>query len=215
MQQAGINFGILGTEESCCGDPARRLGDEVLYQTQAQKNIEILKGYNVKKIVTGCPHCYNTIKNEYPQFDGNFEVIHHTELIAGLLKEGKIKIAKGDYGSITFHDPCYLGRHNDIYQQPRQILKSLADTKLVEMEMNKKRAFCCGGGGGRLWLEERIGQRISENRIDQVIATKAQMVATACPYCLQMFEDAVKSKQVQETLKVKDIAELIAESAAK
>ena len=215
MQQAGINFGILGTEESCCGDPARRLGDEVLYQTQAQKNIEILKGYNVKKIVTGCPHCYNTIKNEYPQFDGNFEVIHHTELIAGLLKEGKIKIAKGDYGSITFHDPCYLGRHNDIYQQPRQILKSLADTKLVEMEMNKKRAFCCGGGGGRLWLEERIGQRISENRIDQVIDTKAQMVATACPYCLQMFEDAVKSKQVQETLKVKDIAELIAESAAK
>jgi Fe-S oxidoreductase len=215
MQQAGINFGILGTEESCCGDPARRLGDEVLYQTQAQKNIEILKGYNVKKIVTGCPHCYNTIKNEYPQFDGNFEVIHHTELIGGLLKEGKIKIAKGDYGSITFHDPCYLGRHNDIYQQPRQILKSLADTKLVEMEMNKKRAFCCGGGGGRLWLEERIGQRISENRIDQVIDTKAQMVATACPYCLQMFEDAVKSKQVQETLKVKDIAELIAESAAK
>jgi Fe-S oxidoreductase len=215
MQQAGINFGILGTEESCCGDPARRLGDEVLYQTQAQKNIEILKGYNVKKIVTGCPHCYNTIKNEYPQFDGNFDVIHHTELIAGLLKEGKIKIAKGDYGSITFHDPCYLGRHNDIYQQPRQILKLLPDTKLVEMEKNKKRAFCCGGGGGRLWLEERIGQRISENRIDQVIDTKAQMVATACPYCLQMFEDAIKSKQVQETLKVKDIAELIAESTTK
>ena len=215
MQQAGINFGILGTEESCCGDPARRLGDEVLYQTQAQKNIEILKGYNVKKIVTGCPHCYNTIKNEYPQFDGNFEVIHHTELITGLLKEGKIKIDKGDYGSITFHDPCYLGRHNDIYRQPRQILKSLPDTKLVEMEKNKKRAFCCGGGGGRLWLEERIGQRISENRIDQVIDTKAQTVATACPYCLQMFEDAIKSKQVQEILKVKDIAELIAESAAK
>jgi Fe-S oxidoreductase len=212
MQRAGINFGILGTEESCCGDPARRLGDEVLYQTQAQKNIEILKGYHVKKIVTGCPHCYNTIKNEYPQFDGNFEVIHHTELIAGLLKEGKIKIDKGDYGSITFHDPCYLGRHNDIYRQPRQILKSLPDTKLIEMEKNKKRAFCCGGGGGRLWLEERIGQRISENRIDQVIATKAQLVATACPYCLQMFEDAIKAKQAQETLKVKDIAELIAES---
>ena len=215
MQQAGISFGILGTEESCCGDPARRLGDEVLYQTQAQKNIEILKGYNVKKIVTGCPHCYNTIKNEYPQFDGNFEVIHHTELIADLLKEGKIKIAGGNYGSITFHDPCYLGRHNDIYRQPRAILKGLPGTKLVEMEKNKKRAFCCGGGGGRLWLEERVGQRISENRIDQVIDTKAQMVATACPYCLQMFEDAIKAKQAQETLKVKDIAELIAESTAK
>jgi len=215
MQQAGINFGILGTEESCCGDPARRLGDEVLYQTQAQKNIEILKGYNVKKIVTGCPHCYNTIKNEYPQFDGNFEVIHHTELIADLLKEGKIKIAGGNYGSITFHDPCYLGRHNDIYRQPRAILKGLPGTKLVEMEKNKKRAFCCGGGGGRLWLEERVGQRISENRIDQVIDTKARLVATACPYCLQMFEDAIKAKQAQETLKVKDIAELIAESTAK
>ena len=212
MQQAGVNFGILGTEESCCGDPARRLGDEMTYQAQAQKNIEVLKGYSVKKIVTGCPHCYNTIKNEYPQFNGNFEVIHHTELIADLLKEGKLKIGKGDYRSITYHDPCYLGRHNDIYLQPRQILKGLPETKLVEMEKNRKRAFCCGGGGGRLWLEERIGQRISENRVDQVIATKAELVATACPYCLQMFEDAIKTKQAQDTLKVKDIAELIAES---
>jgi Fe-S oxidoreductase len=183
------------------------------YQAQAQKNIEVLKGYHVKKIVTGCPHCFNTIKNEYPQFDGNFEVMHHTELITGLLQEGKLKVGKSNYSSITYHDPCYLGRHNDIYQQPRQILKGLPETKLLEMEKNKKRAFCCGGGGGRLWLEERIGQRISENRIDQVIATKAQLVATACPYCLQMFEDAIKTKQVQDTLKVKDIAELIAESS--
>ena len=127
-------------------------------------------------------------------------------------KQGKIKIGKGNYGNITYHDPCYLGRHNDIYQEPRHILKSLPATKLMEMEKNKKRGFCCGGGGGRLWLEERIGQRISENRIDQVIATKAELVATACPYCLQMFEDAIKTKQAQETLKVKDIAELIFES---
>jgi Fe-S oxidoreductase len=212
MKQAGLNFGILGAEESCCGDPARRLGNEYLFQMQAQRNIEVLKGYNIKKIVTACPHCYNTIKNEYPQFDGNFEVIHHTELIASLLKEGKIKIARGDYGSITYHDSCYLGRYNDIYQPPRQILKYLPDVKLIEMENNKKRGFCCGGGGGRLWLEERIGQRISENRIDQVIATKAQLVATACPYCLQMFDDAIKAKQTEGTLKVKDIAELIVES---
>jgi Fe-S oxidoreductase len=212
MKQAGLNFGILGTEESCCGDPARRLGNEYLFQMQAQRNIEVLKRYNIKKIVTACPHCYNTIKNEYPQFDGNFEVMHHTELIADLLKEGKIKITKGGYGSITYHDSCYLGRYNDIYQPPRQILKYLPDVKLIEMEKNKKRGFCCGGGGGRLWLEERIGQRISENRIDQVIATKAQLVATACPYCLQMFDDAIKAKQTEATLKVKDIAELIAES---
>jgi Fe-S oxidoreductase len=139
--------------------------------------------------------------------------MHHTELIAGLLKDGKIKVARGNADIITYHDSCYLGRYNEIYQSPRQILKSLPDVKLVEMEKNKKRGFCCGGGGGRLWLEERIGQRISENRIDQVMATKAQTVATACPYCLQMFNDAIKAKQTEETLKVKDIAEIIIEAS--
>lgn len=213
MKQAGLNFGILGTEESCCGDPARRLGNEYLFQQQAQANIEILKNYKVKKIVTACPHCYNTIKNEYPQFGGNFEVVHHTELIADLIKAGKIKPAKGSDTVVTYHDSCYLGRYNDIYLQPREILKTVPDLKLVEMEKNKKRGFCCGGGGGRLWLEERTGQRISENRIDQVLETKAQCVATACPYCLQMFNDAIKAKQAEETIRVKDIAEILAESA--
>ena len=212
MKQAGLKFGILGTEETCCGDPARRLGNEYLFQMQAQANIETLKRYNIKKIVTGCPHCYNTIKNEYPQFSGNFEVIHHTDLLAGLIKEGKIKVGKGSNDIITYHDSCYLGRYNEIYQSPRQILKSIPDVKLVEMEKNKKRGFCCGGGGGKMWMEERIGQRISENRIDQVIVTKAQTVATACPYCLQMFNDAIKAKQTEETLKVKDIAEILVES---
>jgi Fe-S oxidoreductase len=212
MKQAGLKFGILGTEETCCGDPARRLGNEYLFQMQAQANIETLKRYNVKKIVTGCPHCYNTIKNEYPQFSGNFEVIHHTDLLAGLIKDGKIKVGKGSNDIITYHDSCYLGRYNEIYQSPRQILKSIPDVKLVEMEKNKKRGFCCGGGGGKMWMEERIGQRISENRIDQVIVTKAQTVATACPYCLQMFNDAIKAKQTEETLKVKDIAEILVES---
>ena len=209
LNQAQINFGILGEEESCCGDPARRLGNEHQFQLQAQKNIKILQNYNVKKIVTACPHCYNTIKNEYPQFGGEFEVIHHTQFIAQLLKEGKLKVSGGNGGLITYHDACYLGRYNDIYQPPRQILNNLPDTRIIEMEQNRARSFCCGGGGGRMWLEENIGKRISELRIEQAIKTKAQTVATACPYCLQMFEDAAKVKGVEESLKVRDIAELV------
>mgnify|MGYP001117550185 CR=1 FL=1 len=213
LRLAGIKFGILGAEESCCGEPARRLGNEYLFQIQAQKNIELLKNYNVKKIVTACPHCYNTLKNEYPQFGGEFEVIHHTEFIAHLLEEGKLRIIKGNGGIVTYHDSCYLGRYNDIYQPPRQILNNMPDITLVEMERNRERSFCCGGGGGRMWLEERIGRRISEMRIEQVIETKAQVVATACPFCLQMFDDAIKAKAAEESLKVVDIAELIVESA--
>jgi len=209
LKQAGVNFGILGEEESCCGDPARRLGNEHQFQLQAQKNIKTLQSYNVKKIVTACPHCYNTIKNEYPQFGGEFEVIHHTQFIAELLKENRLTINRSNGGIITYQDPCYLGRYNDIYQPPRQILNSIPDTRVIEMEQNRLRSFCCGGGGGRMWLEESIGQRISEMRIDQAIQTNAQTVATACPFCLQMFEDAAKVKGVEESLKVLDIAELI------
>jgi len=213
LKLAGVKFGILGTEESCCGEPARRLGNEYLFQMQAQKNIELLRNYNVAKIVTACPHCYNTLKNEYPQFGDEFEVIHHTEFIAQLLKEGKLRIVKGESGLVTYHDSCYLGRYNDIYEAPRQILNNMPDITVVEMERNRERSFCCGGGGGRMWLEERIGQRISEMRIEQVIETKAQIVATACPFCLQMFDDAIKAKAAEESLKVIDIAELAAESA--
>jgi len=211
LKASGIRFGILGTEETCCGDPARRLGNEYLYQTQAQQNIEVLKNHGVKKIVTACPHCYNTLKNEYPQFGGNFEVIHHTELITTLIKEGKVKLSKGLSSAVTYHDSCYLGRYNDIYKAPRQILKSLPEANLIELEKNKRRSFCCGGGGGRMWLEEKIGQRISENRIEQVMATGVKMVATACPYCSQMFEDAIKAKAIEGKLKVRDIAEIVAE----
>jgi len=213
LKLAGVKFGILGTEESCCGEPARRLGNEYLFQMQAQKNIELLKSYNVNKIVTACPHCYNTIKNEYPQFGGEFEVIHHTEFIASLLEEGKLRIIKGNSGVITYHDSCYLGRYNDIYKPPRQILNNMPDVTVVEMERNRERSFCCGGGGGRMWLEEKVGKRISEMRIEQVIEAKAQIIATACPFCLQMFDDAIKAKAVEESLKVMDIAELVAESA--
>jgi Fe-S oxidoreductase len=210
LKTAGINFGILGAEESCCGEPARRLGNEYLFQMQAQKNIEILNGYGVKKIVTACPHGYNTIKNEYPQFGGNFEVIHHTELIAQLLKEGKLKVKKGLSELVTYHDPCYLGRYNDIYQPPRQIIKSIPDIKMAEMELNRNNSFCCGGGGGHMWLEERTGRRINELRTEQAMETKAQIVVTACSFCLQMFDDGIKAKAAEEQLRVMDIAELVA-----
>jgi Fe-S oxidoreductase len=210
LKAAGLNFAILGPEETCCGEPARRLGNEYLFQMQAMKNIEIFKKYNVKRIVTTCPHCFNTFKNEYPQFGGEFEVVHHTQFIAELLKQGKIKPASMSGGKLTYHDSCYLGRHNDIYEAPRQVLTSISPSRLLEMKRIRRNGFCCGAGGGRYWMEERIGKRISEERIEQVIETKADVVATACPYCLQMFEDAIKAKAVEESLKALDIAELLA-----
>lgn len=210
LKTAGVNFAVLGPEETCCGEPARRLGNEYLFQMQAMKNIELLKNYNVKKILTACPHCFNTIKNEYPQFGGEFEVIHHTQFIAELLREGKIKPALMSDGKLTYHDSCYLGRHNDIYKPPRQILAKIASSKLFEMKRRGRNGFCCGGGGGRYWMEERIGKRISEERIEDVIDIGADIVATACPYCLQMFEDALKAKEAAELVKAFDIAELVA-----
>ena len=212
LKASGVNFGILGPEESCCGEPARRLGNEYLFQLQAEKNIELLKRYDVKKIVITCPHGYNALKHEYPQFGGKFEVVHHSEFIADLLKQGKLKINRGTGDTVTYHDACYLGRYNDIFEPPRKILSSLPGITLVEMEQNRKRGFCCGGGGGHMWLEEHKGRRINEMRSEQAIETKAQVVATACPFCLQMFEDGIKTKAAEESLKVMDIAELVAES---
>jgi Fe-S oxidoreductase len=210
LKAAGINFGILGTEESCCGEPARRLGNEYLFQMQAEKNIELLKNYGVKRIVTACPHGYNILKNEYPQFGGNYEVIHHTEFIAQLIKEGKLKVNKGLNEVVTYHDACYLGRYNDIYETPRQLIKAVPGIKLKEMERNKRRAFCCGGGGGHMWLEEQEGRRINEMRTEQALETGAQKVITVCPFCLQMFDDGIKTKEAEEKFKVMDIAELLA-----
>ena len=214
MKIAGVKFGVLGSEESCCGDPARRLGNEYLYQMQAVKNIEILKNYKIKKIITGCPHCFNTIKNEYPQFGGKFEIIHHTEFILRLLKEDRLKVSKGPRGKVVFHDPCYLGRYNDIFEIPREILSYIPDLHLVEMERNRERNFCCGAGGGHMWLEEqKAGKRINVMRTEQSMLVKADIVATACPYCLQMFDDGIKIKTVEKTLKVMDIAEILTDSA--
>ncbi|UCF08471.1 MAG: (Fe-S)-binding protein, partial [Thermoplasmata archaeon] len=212
MKQAGVKFGILGVEESCCGDPARHLGIEYLFELQAQINIKILQSYHVKKIVTACPHCYNTIKNEYTQFGSDFEVIHHTEFLANLLKERGLRVGESNGGVITYQDPCYLGRYNDIYQPPRQVLNRIPGRPFVEMWGNRERSFCCGGGGGRMWLEESIGQRISEMGMERAVETNAETVATACPFCLQMFEDAIKAKGIEESLKVMDIAELLDES---
>jgi Fe-S oxidoreductase len=210
---AGIKVGILGTEESCCGEPARRLGNEYLFQIQAGKNIERMKSYNVRKIVTACPHCYNTIKNEYPDFGGEFEVIDHTQFIASLLNEGRLRIHEGERRVVTYHDPCCLGRYNGIYELPRQILNNMPDVTVVEMKLNRERSFCCGGGGGHMWLEENLGRRIGEMRLEQAIDTGAQILATACPFCLQMFDDATKAKGVDDSPKIMDIAELIAELA--
>jgi Fe-S oxidoreductase len=213
LKHAGVDFTILGTEESCCGDPARRLGNEYLFQMQAEKNIDKLNSYGVKKIVSACPHCYNTIKNEYPTFGGRFEVIHHSQLIAELIEEDRLAVKNNKNAAITYHDPCYLGRYNGIFKQPRGILKNLSGASLVEMEKKCKNSFCCGGGGGRMWLEENSGSRISEMRIEQAFKTKAAILATACPLCLQMFEDAIKARQCQASIRIMDIAELVAEAA--
>ncbi len=214
MQAAGINFGILGIEETCCGDPARRMGDEYMFQTLCQKNIELFQQYNIKKIVTSCPHCFNTLKNEYPQFGGNFEVIHHSQLIKDLIGQGKIKV--GNIGSIkvTYHDSCYLGRHNDIYEPPREILQSIGGINKVELAYSRDKGFCCGGGGGHMWMEEPIEQRLNVRRVEQVMQAKVDVVATACPWCLAMFEDGIKAKEIEESMKAMDLSELVIEALA-
>ena len=212
LQKAGIDFRILGVEEKCNGDTARRLGNEYLAQMLIQENVETLNKYKVKKIVTGCPHCFNSLKNEFPQFGGNYEVIHHTELINSLIKEGKITINKELKESVTFHDSCYLGRYNDIYDDPRDSLKAIPGLELVEMERSRDKGFCCGAGGGRMFLEETEGTRINENRTKEALKTNAPTIAAACPFCMTMLTDGVKSFDKNEEIAVKDIAEIILEN---
>jgi len=209
LKEAGVNFGILGTEETCCGEPARRMGHEIQFQIMAEQNIESFNRYGVKKIVTSCPHCFNTIKNEYPQLGGDFEVFHHTEFIASLVKSGRLKFTREVNKTVTYHDPCYLGRYNDIYEAPREILEAIPGIRLKEMERNRKKSFCCGGGGGRMWMEESIGRRINEMRVDDFINTEAELVQTACPFCLQMFEEGIARNKLERSAEVTDLAELI------
>ena len=186
------------------------MGDEYLFQTICRSNIEILKGYNIKKVVTACPHCFNILKNEYPQFGGNFEVVHHTQFIADLIRSGKLKIGASANGNkVAYHDSCYLGRYNDIYEEPREILGAIGGLERVELARCRSNSFCCGGGGGHMWMEEEPDKRVNMRRIEEVIEAKVDVVATACPYCLSMFEDALKAKEVEESIKALDLSELI------
>ncbi len=215
LQRANIRFGILGQEEGCCGDSARRSGNEYLFQIMAQQNIEVMNGYQVKRIVTTCPHGYNTIKNEYPQFGGNYEVRHHTELIAQLLEEERLIIPPSGKGMrLVYHDSCYLGRYNDVYDAPRRILSKLPGASLHEMIRNRHRAFCCGAGGARMWMEEHHGRRINEMRTEQALELNPSAICTACPFCMTMMEDGIKAKDMETPVPVLDIAEVVERAMA-
>jgi Fe-S oxidoreductase len=212
LQAAGVDFAILGNEEKCTGEPARRLGHEYLFQTLAKGNIETLKRYAFQTIVTACPHCFNTIRNEYPQFDGHFRVIHHTQLLDDLLRSGRLQARLARDGErITYHDACNLGRYNDIYDEPRRVLAQVTRGELVEMELSRSKGFCCGGGGGRAWVEENEGRRVNQLRVEQAMEVKPDILASACPFCLTMFEDGVKAKEVGDKIKTRDIVEVLAE----
>jgi Fe-S oxidoreductase len=212
LQAAGVDFAILGTEEKCTGEPARRIGHEYLFQTLAQENVETLKRYRFQTIVTACPHCFNTIRNEYPAFDGRFRVIHHSELLDDLLRAGRLRLPGDRPERVTYHDSCYLGRYNGIYDQPRRALAMAFRTAPVEMARARAASFCCGGGGGRVWMEEHEGRRVNQERVQQAIAVDPDVLASACPFCLTMFEDGVKAKEVGDRIKTRDLAELLAES---
>ncbi|MCI4650698.1 (Fe-S)-binding protein [Phaeodactylibacter sp.] len=212
LNAVGVDFAILGNEESCTGDPARRAGNEFLFQMQALQNIEVLNMYNVKKMVTACPHCFNTIKNEYPALGGNYEVVHHTQLLQELINEGRIKMKEGGEFKgkrITYHDSCYLGRVNGVYEAPREVLQTL-DADLVEMKRCKSNGLCCGAGGAQMWKEDEPGnKRINIERAEEALETGAKVVAANCPFCLTMMGDGIKAKDKQEEVMVYDLAELI------
>lgn len=212
LNGAGIDFAVLGDEESCTGDPARRAGNEFLFQMQALSNIQILNGYGIKKILTACPHCFNTIKNEYPELGGKFEVLHHSEYIQELIDTGKIKLKKGGEfkgKKITYHDSCYLGRANNIYEAPRSVLEQL-DSDLVEMERSRKKGFCCGAGGAQMFKDAENGNKeVNLERADEALGKKPDFIAAACPFCMTMLSDGVKLREQEDKVKVLDIAEFV------
>lgn len=215
LNKTGISFAVLGSEETCTGDPARRAGNEFLFQMQALANIQILNGYEVKKIVTACPHCFNTLKNEYPELGGSYEVIHHSTLLQQLINEGKVTLKGGGEfkgKKITFHDSCYLGRANNIYEAPREVLQAL-DAELVEMKRSRTNGLCCGAGGAQMFKDAENGKKeINIERTEEALSTGADIIAAACPFCMTMMSDGVKNKEKEETVKVLDLAELIAKS---
>ena len=213
LKRAGVDFAILGEEEKCTGDPARRMGNEYLYQTLAQQNIDTMKRYNVKKILTTCPHCFNTIRNEYPQLGGKFEVLHYSQFVDDLINQGKLRPLKPLPATVAYHDSCYLGRHNGIYDEPRKVAKAVPQLELVEMSPRcRERGFCCGAGGGHMWLEESRGPRINHVRTDHFLETGADIVAVSCPFCLQMLEEGIEAKGLSGEKLVKDVLELLDDS---
>jgi len=215
LNHCNVKFAVLGTEESCTGDPAKRAGNEFLFQMQAMMNIQVLDGYEVKRIVTACPHCFNTLKNEYPELGGNYEVMHHTQLLNQLFKEGKLKVEGGSFKGkkITFHDPCYLGRGNDEYEAPRMVLEKL-DAELVEMKRCKSKGLCCGAGGAQMFKEAEKGNKeINVERTEDALETKPNFIATGCPFCNTMMTDGIKNFNKEEEIDVMDIAEMIAMAA--
>jgi len=212
LQNSKVDFAVLGTEESCTGDPAKRAGNEFLFQMQAMTNIEVLNAYEVKTIVTACPHCFNTLKNEYPELGGTYEVMHHTEFLKKLLDDGRLSIEGGQFKGkrITFHDPCYLGRANQVYEAPRDLIKKL-DVALVEMKRCKSNGLCCGAGGAQMFKESEKGDKeIFIERTEEALETTPDVIATGCPFCNTMMTDGVKNKEKEDSIKVLDIAELIA-----
>ncbi len=216
LHAGGVKFAVLGPRESCTGDPARRLGNEYLYQMQATTNIETLNAAKVKKIIASCPHCLNSLANEYPSLGGHYEVVHHSQIFEKLVSEKKLSPANPVSATVTYHDPCYLGRHNSVYDEPRSVLHSVPGVTTIEMHKHRSKGFCCGAGGSRMWLEENIGKRINMERTDQVLVTGADMVATACPYCMIMLDDGVKTRQSEgtasEDMKVLDVAQILERS---
>jgi heterodisulfide reductase subunit D len=214
LNKAGINFAVLGTEESCTGDPAKRAGNEFLFQMQAMGNIQILNAYEIKSIVTTCPHCFNTLKNEYPELGGDYEVKHHSQFLQELINEGKLTVEGGSFKGkkITFHDPCYLGRANDVYEAPRVLIEKL-DAELVEMKRCKSKGLCCGAGGAQMFKEAEKGDKeINVERTEEALEIKPDIIATGCPFCMTMMTDGVKIKEKETEVKVYDLAEMIAEA---
>ena len=212
LNKAQVSFAVLGTEESCTGDPAKRSGNEFLFQMQAVTNIEVLNAYGIKKVVTTCPHCFNTLKNEYPGLGGSYDVVHHTQFLKQLLDEGRITMEGGSFKGkrITFHDPCYLGRANGVYEAPRDLIRKL-DAELVEMKSCKSRGLCCGAGGAQMFKEPEKGDKdVNIERTEQALETQPEIIAAGCPFCNTMMTDGVKNKEKETTIAVMDIAELIA-----